>query len=150
MGYTVKGISDREHSELEPNRIYEIFKEKYVENMNHFTVSECHFKQTEGILAEVTIEQDGKSQVVVANGNGRLDAVSNAIKQYFGISYELSQYEEHALSRGSSSKAVAYVGLLCHGQRTWGVGIQEDIIRSSIDALVVAVNQLDAIKKNNE
>lgn len=150
VGYTVKGISDREHSELEPNRIYEIFKEKYVENMNHFTVSECHFKQTEGILAEVTIEQDGKSQVVVANGNGRLDAVSNAIKQYFGISYELSQYEEHALSRGSSSKAVAYVGLLCHGQRTWGVGIQEDIIRSSIDALVVAVNQLDAIKKNNE
>ena len=150
VGYTVKGISDREHSELEPNRIYEIFKEKYVENMNSFTVTECHFKQTEGILAEVTIEQDGKSQVVVANGNGRLDAVSNAIKQYFGISYELSQYEEHALSRGSSSKAVAYVGLLCHGQRTWGVGIQEDIIRSSIDALVVAVNQLDAIKKNNE
>lgn len=150
VGYTVKGISDREHSELEPNRIYEIFKEKYVENMNTFTLTECHFKQTEGILAEVTIEQDGKTQVVVANGNGRLDAVSNAIKQYFGISYELSQYEEHALSRGSSSKAVAYVGLLCHGQRTWGVGIQEDIIRSSIDALIVAVNQLDAIKKNNE
>lgn len=33
-------------------------------------------------------------------GNGRLDAVSNAIKQYFGSRYELEVYEEHALTRG--------------------------------------------------
>ena len=150
IGYTVKGISDREHSELEPKRIHEIFIEKYVTNMPVFKISECHFKQQpDGILAEVTVEEDGTKQVVVANGNGRLDAVSNAIKQHFSISYELSIYEEHALSRGSSSKAVTYVGLSCKGVKTWGVGIEEDIIKSSIDALTVAVNQIDSVKKNN-
>ena len=51
--------------------------------------------------------------MVTASGNGRLDAVSNAIKQYFNISYELRYYEEHSLTRGSSSKAVAYVGIIC-------------------------------------
>ena len=84
-----------------------------------------------------------------ANGNGRLDAVSNVIKQFFGISYELSVYEEHSLERGSSSKAVAYVGILHEGKRFWGVGIDEDIIGASIHALTVAVNQLDCIKSKN-
>lgn len=83
--------------------------------------------------------------MITAIGNGRLDAVSNAIKQYFGISYELSVYEEHSLTRGSSSKAVAYVGILCEGKTYWGVGIDADIIRASIEALIVAVNKLEEL-----
>lgn len=79
--------------------------------------------------------------MIETSGNGRLDAVSNAIKLYFGISYELSVYEEHAVSRGSSSKAAAYVGILCSGKMYWGVGIDEDIIKSSVAALVSAGNK---------
>ena len=56
----------------------------------------------------------------------------NAIKNYFNVSYELSFYEEHSLTKGSSSKAVAYVGVVCNGRRYWGVGIDNDIIKASI------------------
>ena len=147
ISYTIKDISDREHAELSPARIYQIFEDKYVHNDNVFKITACHFKQIDGILAEVTISHADKEHVVEANGNGRLDAVSNAIKQYFNISYELSTYEEHALSRGSSSKACTYVGITHNGKKFWGVGIDEDIIRSSINALVIAVNQIDAVKE---
>ena len=75
-------------------------------------------------------------------GNGRLDAVSNAIKVYFGMSYELSVYEEHAISKGSSSKAAAYVGVMSEGHLYWGVGVDEDIIKASIAALSAAANKL--------
>lgn len=146
VSYTIKDISDREHAELSPSRIYQIFEDKYVHNDNVFKITECHFKQIDGILTEVTISHADKEHVVEANGNGRLDAVSNAIKQYFNISYELSTYEEHALSRGSSSKACTYVGITHNGKKYWGVGIDEDIIRSSINALVIAVNQIDEVK----
>lgn len=146
VGYTVKGVSDKEHAELTPVQIYQIFEDKYVTNNEVFQISECHFKQTNGILAEVTIKDAKGSRTMKANGNGRLDAVSNAIKQHFGISYELSVYEEHALSRGSSSKAVTYVGISCNNKRYWGVGIEEDIIKSSIAALTAAVNQIEEIK----
>ncbi len=146
VGYTVKDVSDKEHAELSPQQIYQIFEDKYVNASSVFAISECHFKQTDGILAEVTIVHAGGAREVKANGNGRLDAVSNAIKQYFNISYELSVYEEHALSRGSSSKAVTYVGIMCSGKRYWGVGIEEDIIKSSIAALTAAVNQIAEIK----
>lgn len=50
-------------------------------------------------MAEATITCGDKSTIVDANGNGRLDAVSNTIKQFFGISYQLSTYEEHALTQ---------------------------------------------------
>ena len=146
VSYTIKDISDREHAELSPARIYQIFEDKYVHNDNIFKITACHFKQIDGILAEVTISHADNEHVIEANGNGRLDAVSNAIKQYFNVSYELSTYEEHALSRGSSSKACTYVGITHNGKKYWGVGIDEDIIRSSINALVIAVNQVDEVR----
>ncbi len=142
VGYLVKGISDRKHQELTPAEIYQIFEDHYVNQREVFGIPECHFKQVDGILAMATIEQNRQQRVVEAAGNGRLDAVSNAIKAYFGISYELTVYEEHAISRGSSSKAAAYVGILCKGKKYWGVGIDEDIIKSSIAALVSAANHL--------
>ena len=148
VSYTIKDISDREHAELSPARIYQIFEDKYVHNDNVFKIPSVHFKQIDGILAEVTISHADKEHIVEANGNGRLDAVSNAFKQYFNISYELSTYEEHALSRGSSSKAVAYVGITCNGVKLWGVGIDEDIIKSSINALCVAVNQIESVRND--
>lgn len=150
VGYTVKGVSDREHAELTPHQIYQIFEDKYVNNNNVFQMNECHFTQKDGILASVTIVHAGVVREIKANGNGRLDAVSNAFKQYFNISYELSVYEEHALTGGSSSKAVSYVGISCNGKKYWGVGIEEDIITSSVAALTAAVNQVDQIKAVSE
>ncbi len=150
VGYTVKGVSDREHKELSPQWVYQIFEEKYVNNTPHFHIEEFHFKQMDGIMAQVIINHKGQIRTIVGNGNGRLDAVSNAIKQYFGIHYELAIYEEHALSKGSSSKAVSYVGVNFSNKLLWGVGIDDDIITSSIDALVVAVNQIDEIQADDK
>ena len=113
VGYLIKGVSDRRHQELLPAEIYAIFEENYIKPRNIFQIPECHFRQERGIQAEVTLEQKGVKRVIRAQGNGRLDAVSNCLKIYFGINYELSVYEEHAISRGSSSKAAAYVGVKC-------------------------------------
>lgn len=149
VGYAVKQVSDEEHKELSPQWVYEIFENNYIENTPYFNITECYFKQNDGIMAEVTICCGEKKTIVDANGNGRLDAVSNTIKQYFGISYELSVYEEHALSHGSSSKAMAYVGITYDGRMYWGAGIDEDIIKASIHALTVAVNKLPQIGCND-
>ncbi len=144
VGYLVKGVSDRRHQELHPAEIYAIFEENYISPRGIFRIPECHFRQENGIQAQVTVEQNGESRVVEAGGNGRLDAVSNALKICFGVSYELSVYEEHAVSKGSSSKAAAYVGISCEGRFYWGVGVDEDIIKASIAALASAVNKLAA------
>lgn len=147
IGYTVKDVSDKEHKELTPSWVYRIFEEKYVGNNRVFSVPECHFRQRDGMIAEVTIRQKEGRRVVSGTGNGRLDAVSNAIKHYFNISYELSVYEEHAMTTGSSSKAITYVGITCQEKMYWGAGIDPDIIKSSIQALASAVNQLPSLSE---
>ncbi|WP_346663723.1 2-isopropylmalate synthase [uncultured Merdimonas sp.] len=145
VGYLVKDVSDKAHKELNPEWVYQIFSDNYINTRPVFHIDECHFKQVDGITAEATINHSGERRVITATGNGRLDAVSNAIKQYFNISYELTFYEEHSLTKGSSSKAVAYVGVICKGKTFWGVGIDPDIIKASMEALTVAVNKIDEI-----
>lgn len=145
VGYLVKDVSDKAHKELNPEWVYQIFSDNYINTKPVFHIDECHFKQIDGITAEATINHGGDSRVITAIGNGRLDAVSNAIKQYFNISYELRYYEEHTLSKGSSAKAASYVGIVCKGRTFWGVGIDADIIKSSIEALIVAVNKIEEI-----
>jgi 2-isopropylmalate synthase len=142
VGYLIKGVSDRRHQELLPKEIYAIFEENYIYPRTVFNICECHFKQENGIQAEVTIEQGNTKRTIYTQGNGRLDAVSNAVKTFFGIQYELSIYEEHAISKSSSSKAAAYVAISQNGRLYWGVGVDDDIIKSSINALVSAANKL--------
>jgi len=95
------------------------------------------------ITADVTVKVNGEEKKISAKGNGRLDAVSNAIKQQLGIHYSDLTYEEHALTKGSTSKAISYVSIADeNGEHIWGAGINEDIIGSSIQALFSAVNRL--------
>lgn len=143
MGYAAKDVSDKLHKELKPKEVYEIFMEKFVENRSVFDVRETHYKQVNGgIETMVSVAIDGNVACVNASGNGRLDSVSNALKKYFGVSYLLKGYEQHALSQGSSSKAISYVGVEKDGKTYWGAGVHEDIIVSSIKALVSALNNM--------
>lgn len=142
MGYKAKAISDRLHKELKPDELYKIFEEEFVRPRTVFDVTECHFRQVNGIEATVTIFSDGKERVVKCNGNGRLDAVSNAIKKYFDLSYTLTGYEQHALTDTSRAKAISYIGVEYGDGAYWGAGVDDDIIKSSYKALISAVNNL--------
>ena len=143
VGYLMKGVSDHAHAELSPDDMLEIFRENYKNIDKKFDIPECHFTQVEGgIKAEVTIEENGQKQIVEALGNGRLNAVSKAIRKHYDIVYHLAEYEEHSLSRNSNAQAMCYVGITDENDNlTWGVGTDEDIIKASIHALVNAVNK---------
>ena len=142
MGYAAKSVSDHLHKELHAEEIYKIFCEHFVDGRRAFDVIECHYKQINGITATVTVLKDGKMTDVTAEGNGRLNAVSNALKNFLGVQYTLTDYEEHALTQRSSSKAISYVGIESGGKPFWGAGVDEDIITSSVKALVAAINNM--------
>ncbi len=141
FGYHIKDVSDKMHKELHPDEIFKIFKENYINLDSPVCVNEIHFVQRNGIEASVTMKYNGKNAVVNDVGNGRLDAVSNAIISYVGRKYTIETYTEHALEIGSTSKAVSYVAI-SDGSKAlyWGTGIDTDIFTSSAKALVSAVN----------
>lgn len=149
FGYLVKGVSDHAHKELQPEEVLNIFTESYVNIETPVSLPEVHYVQKAdgNITASVTISYDDRTEVVTADGNGRLDAVSNALKAYLRRDYALMTYTEHALEIRSSAKAVSYVGLQDGKNLYWGVGIHSDIIQSSIRALISALNRMLSEKK---
>ena len=142
MGYATKAVSDHKHKELHPDEIFNLFKQTFENITEPYSINEVHFQQKDGgIVTKVTSTFRGKTITTEASGNGRLDAVSNALKKAYELKYSLETYQEHALERSSSSKAIAYVGIKKpDGTLAWGAGVDADIIRASIDALVTAIN----------
>lgn len=142
VGYTVKNISDHAHKELSPEEVLKAFKDNYVNINDHIKLLDYHFERKPEISVTLSVEIDGETRELTATGNGRLDAVSNAVKKQLGIAFSNLTYEEHALTSGSSAQAVTYVSLcLENGKKVWGAGIDDDIIASSINALFSAINR---------
>lgn len=142
VGYTVKSVSDHAHAELSPQEVLQVFTDHYVNINNHIKLIDYHFVRNEEINVALTVEIDGVKKELSASGNGRLDAVSNAVKNELHIEFSDLTYEEHALTKGSSSQAITYVSItLKDGKKAWGAGIHDDIIVSSINALFSAINR---------
>ena len=149
FGYCVKGVSDHKHKELMPDEIYKIFQDEYVNIETPYKLIDFLLKkEPDGTRSgTVEVEIDGKHETFDARGNGRLDAVSNAIQRELGVTYKDLTYSEHALELGQSSRAMAYIGITGKdGKVTWGAGMDTDIITASIQALFSAVNRMKAGK----
>ena len=149
FSYAVKSVSDHKHKELLPDEIYQIFQDAYVNVESPVKLVDFLLKkEPDGIRSgEVNLEIEGKAVTYQARGNGRLDAVSNALQRNLGVNYSNLTYSEHALEIGSTSRAMAYIGITGEdGRIVWGAGMDTDIITASIMALVSAINRLKAGK----
>ena len=141
LGYKVKSVSDHNHKELSAGEVLHIFEDTFLNKSKPLSVVEAHFAQVNGITATVTLDLNGQRKVVTSVGNGRLDAVANAIQSATGMDFHLETYSEHSLDEGSTSRAASYVGLEWgDGIVTWGAGTDTDIIVAGIHALVSAIN----------
>ena len=154
IGYMVKGVSDHSHKELTPAEVYETFKNEYINKFNPIDITDATFRKNstykgdDGYTVDIHVNIAGTEYFFTASGNGRLDAVSNALRQskLYSFDYTFVTYAEHALEAESNSRAAAYVAIAdANGKVYWGVGMHEDIILASINALVSAINRLNQV-----
>ena len=142
VSYAVKHESDVLHKELKAEEIFGVFGKRFLSPRSVFSLGEVHYRQENGITATVQVLEGEKKTVVEATGNGRLDAVSNALKKHFGVQFNLTGYEQHALSSGSFAQAISYLGVETKERIYWGAGENSDITLASVQALVSALNNL--------
>ena len=143
FGYTVKDVSDHAHAELKPDEIFEIFQSVYLNKTGPvIDIREAHFIQGKTLKAVITAIVNGEEVEWYGKGNGRLNAVNNAIKEGLGIEYKLETYSDQSLGTSSDASAASYIGLLWpDGKRSWGAGNDPDILFSGILALASAINR---------
>lgn len=152
IGYFMKDVSDKQHKELLPNEVKDLFEKEYRNVNAPFEMQDFHFKRDgENYICDINVIADGIEQTITGKGNGRLDAISNALRDNLQVSFDIMDYKEHSLSKGSTSKAVSYVKINdCRNIDQWGVGIHEDIITSSVKALFAALNRAVSQRRASE
>jgi len=157
VGRVIQEVSDVLGDELSPEMIFHTFEKEYLFNSNgyalkSFNVLKRHFeKDEENSIAEIeaVVVVKGEEKTIRASGNGPLDAFCTALRDLPDLRFVLHSYHEHALTRGSSSKAVSYIEILDHDDESWwGAGVDTDIIVASIKSLLSALNRSAAkVKK---
>ena len=141
LGYTVKSVSDHAHKELSAPEVRDVFEKTYLNKTSPFKLVDVSFIQKKEFFAVVTLETGGQQREFSGTGNGRLDAVANAIQSGTGMEFSIDTYTQHALEQGSTSRAISYVGLKWDsGTVTWGAGTDTDVMTASVKALISAIN----------
>lgn len=134
--------TDAEGGEATPEAIWEIFSGEYLNRTAPLQLNSVHSSSTSGDqdVLTVNVYVEDEQRTIEGRGNGPIAAFVDAVNS-LGHDVRVLDYAEHALSSGGDAQAAAYVECAVGGQVLWGVGIDPNIVRASMKAIVSAVNR---------
>ena len=150
FGKLVKAAADAYGDELSASQIVEIFNKEYVNYDGAYELKKHKFSEEASedenvdavTIFEGTILANGISMSISGQGNGPIDAFFNALSKIGVEGYEFINYHEHAISKGSNSKAICYIELKKpDGKHIFGVGIAPNINLASLKGVLNAINR---------
>ena len=143
----VQKITDVEGTELSSKRIYDRFMELYANQpgarlafVDHHSYPDPEFPALRIIAAEIL--DRGKKKRIEGKGTGPIDGFVHALSIYLGIDLTVSDYSEHTLQHGSDASAICYMQVEHPKGKLYGVGINKNIVTSSLEAIVSAANRI--------
>jgi 2-isopropylmalate synthase len=129
---------------IQPGEMWDVFSQTYLPEEAGLRILGSETTTGSGrttVTAQLLV--DGEPRTVMGKGNGPIDALVAALRDDLGISFEVKDYSEHALTAGSGSSAVAYVEAEgTDGSTWWGVGMDSSILDASLAAVVSAANRV--------
>lgn len=155
----VQSRADSLGRELKTAEIIQLFKSEYLDideskvKLIDYDVSKTNSYNSEAgrtINADLTVH--GTSKTVSGVGNGPISAFVDAISKEFGTHLEVVNYVEHSLGSGSQVKAATYIEIGyvdAEGAKAtqWGCGINSDVAKASMQAIVSVINILSDNKQ---
>jgi len=148
FGHIVQVETDRVGKELQPERIFQLFQQEYVDATAPYQLvrhSFAEFTDEEGhshVTFAGTLRHKDTVFQVNGSGNGPIDAFFNAVHGQKMDRFTFVDYKEHAIKRGSDSQAVAYIHLQDHAGKDWfGVGISHNINLAPLKGILSAINR---------
>ena len=94
---------------------------------------------------EGVLDFNGTEHKISGIGNGALSSLANALHSV-GIDLDVAHYSEHAIGSQKSRnvKAATYIECTAAGnnERVWGVGIHEDVVQASLNAMLSAASSV--------
>lgn len=146
----VKEESVKRSKELISSDLLILFREYFVNQDSPFKLFHFIEEMVDEKRSNLEIELSilDHRRLLHGSGSGVVDAFCNILSTYLGCSVEVSAYQQQALERGSSSRAMSYIELTCGDQIYIGAGESSSSTKSSLRAVVSAVNRM--IRANHD
>ena len=150
VGTILNTIADSTGKELEAKEIYDAFSEHFIKEHGPLKLIDFQFvhpgtNQEHGI-ATIEVLYNTQQLIIRGQGKGPLDGFVDALRKQQWKQFDICEFSEHSLGEGSDISAAAYICLKsieADKQKTaWGCGIDADISKSGVKALINAFNQL--------
>lgn len=90
----------------------------------------------------MTLLKEGEEQSGITVGDGPIDAAFQCIEQIAGRHFELDDFQIQAVTEGREAVGVTVVKLRSGGKLYSGKGVSTDIVESSINAYINALNKI--------
>jgi 2-isopropylmalate synthase len=141
FSHAIQHVTEDTGTEISPGKMWDVFSTEYLTRGRIGLESHEHAASggSDKVTAQLTV--DGAHVTITGEGNGPIAAFVSGIRDGLGISVDVVDYSEHAVTSGASAQAVAYVETVDDaGVTRWGVGIDPSILTASLEAVVSALN----------
>jgi 2-isopropylmalate synthase len=142
----VQRVTDETGKEVAAGDIYGIFRREYLDAHTPYAYRMHQMVEsssgTESASIEAVIGHEGKTIPMQGQGNGPIDAFTDALRRRFALQVRLMDYTEHSIGAGADSKAACYMEVrVDEGPTLFGIGIDSNIVTASFKAMLSAVNR---------
>jgi 2-isopropylmalate synthase len=141
FSHAIQHVTEDTGTEISPGKMWDVFSSEYLTEGHIGLESHEHAASggSDKVTAQLTV--DGAHVTITGEGNGPIAAFVAGIRDGLGITVDVVDYSEHAVTSGASAQAVAYVETVDDaGVTRWGVGIDPSILTASLEAVVSALN----------
>lgn len=138
----VQAVTDATGKELVSEQIWSLFEREYLVHDGSYVYGGHQLstsrEQPDVERLTLKLKCHGQGALLHGEGNGPIDAIVNAL----GLRFDVLSYEEHSIASGSDARAVAFVEITTPARATlFGVGMHENIVTASLQAVLSAVNR---------
>ena len=144
FGKAVQTVTESTEKEVLPSVIQKVFKDTFVTINEPFRIKDYSITLSNKVTTcEARIFNQGKQSKLCGKGNGPIDALVHEMKRKYGLNFQITDFSEHALEKGSDAKAVCYVQVTDSlGNTYYGAGIDENTITASLNAVIQSINRM--------
>src|SRR5665213_2485424 len=130
----VQEVTEDSGTVIQPGEMWDVFSQTYLPEEAGFRLLASEMTTGGGrttVTAQLLV--DGEPRTIMGEGNGPIDALVTGLHRDLGVTFEVKDYSEHALTAGSGASAVAYVEAEgADGSTWWGVGMDSSILDASL------------------
>ncbi|MDF3075603.1 MAG: leuA [Alphaproteobacteria bacterium] len=142
----IQKIADETGKEISPALIWDTFQGEYLNKAkpydfkSHTTLPSS--ADPEQRIIEAKVLENGQDKKISGAGNGPIAAYVDALGKACGVKIKVLDFHQHATGSGADATAIAYIeAQRDDGMRTWGVGMNPNIVTASLKAVTSAVNR---------